>query len=60
MNNNAMTKKSKMIIKTATGKARMGFRKTDGYIMSDERYYAELEKAGYKVEFTKSGVIISK
>lgn len=61
MNSNALKKKSSIKIeKTATGKCKCGFRKTDGYIMPEDEYYAELKKNGYKVEFTSKGVFISK
>lgn len=61
MNDNALTKKSTIKIKkTYTGKANAGFRKTDGVIMPQDKYYAELLKNGYTIEFTKYGVLISK
>lgn len=61
MNKNALKNKSTIDLKkTATGKANAGFRKTDGYTMPKEEYYAELKKNGYKVEFTPNGVMISK
>lgn len=60
MNNNAMTKKSTIKIKeTATGKANVGFRRTDGVIMSGEKYFAELKKNGYTIEQTENGIIIT-
>lgn len=60
MNKNALKGESTIEInETATGKARVGFRKTDGVPMSREEYYRELEKNGYKVEKTKNGVFIS-
>lgn len=63
MNKNALKGKSTIEVKeTKTGGLpdSIGFAKTDGWIMSKEEYYAELKKNGYKVEFTKNGVIISK
>lgn len=60
MNENALKGTSTIEIKeTATGKARIGFRKTDGVQMDKEEYYRELEANGYKVERTKFGVFIS-
>lgn len=61
MNSNALKKKSSIKIeKTATGKCRCGFRKTDGYIMSQEERYAELRRNGYTIEVTDKGVFVSK
>lgn len=61
MNSNALKKKSSIKIeKTATGKCRCGFRKTDGYIMPQEERYAELRRNGYTIEVTDKGVFISK
>jgi len=63
MNKNALTKKSTIKIeKTATGKTGrgVGFKKTDGVVMDKEEYYNELRKNGFKIEFTKNGVIISR
>lgn len=60
MNENALKGTSTIEIKeTATGKARVGFRKTDGVQMDKEEYYRQLEANGYKVERTKNGVFIS-
>lgn len=60
MNPNALKNKSNFNLKkTATGKANVGFRKTDGVITSNEEYYAELKKNGYKIEFTPNGVLIT-
>ena len=56
---NKFSRKSSVVIrKTETGKATCGFRRTDGYVLSD--YHAQLVKNGYKVEYTKQGIIISK
>lgn len=61
MNLNAMTQESTIVIhETCTGKARAGFRKTDGCIKSDADYYAAVRKNGYRVKFTANGVIIYK
>jgi hypothetical protein len=63
MNKNALKGKSTIVVKeTKTGKIpdSVGFARTDGYIMSNEEYYRELKKNGYKVEFTDKGVFISK
>jgi hypothetical protein len=60
MNPNAFNQKRNAKIKTETGKARCGFRKTDGVIMPQEVYLAELKKNGYKIEKTKNGILISK
>ena len=60
MNDNALTKKSTIKLKTSTGKCRCGFRKADGYIMPKAEYYAELKRNGYRVEFTKNGVFVSR
>jgi hypothetical protein len=60
MNENALTKKSTIKIpKTATGKARAGFRKTDGVIMPQAEYHNQLRANGYEVKQTKYGIIIS-
>lgn len=58
MNKNAMTNRSTIKLKTATGKSRCGFRKSDGYILSD--YHAELVRNGFKVQFTSQGIIVTK
>jgi hypothetical protein len=64
MNDNALKKKSSIKIKETYCGAlpkNVGFpRGMDGYIMPKEEYYAELKKNGYKVEFTKHGIFISK
>lgn len=59
MNNNSFSRKSSILIKkTSSGKAKCGFNRTDGYVISD--YHAQLVKNGYKVEYTTKGIIISK
>ena len=60
MNPNALNQKRNEKTKTATGKAKCGFRKTDGVIMPQDVYFAELKKNGYKIEKTKNGILISK
>lgn len=63
MNGNALKGKSTIKVKeTKTGGLHdgIGFSRTDGWIMSQDEHYAELEKNGYKVERTKLGVIITK
>lgn len=63
MNGNALKGTSTIQVKeTFTGGLHdgIGFAKTDGYIMSQDEHYAELEKNGYKVEKTNHGVIITK
>lgn len=63
MNGNALKGKSTIEVKeTKTGGLpdSIGFSRTDGWIMSQKEYYAELKKNGYKVERTKHGVIITK
>jgi hypothetical protein len=62
MNDNALTKKSTIIIKeTYCGKIpqSMGFKKTDGVIQDKEKYYKQLQKQGFIVERTKYGVFIT-
>ena len=60
MNQSALKGKSSIkISKTQTGKAHAGFRHTDGVIMPDQEYYAELVRNGYLIEKTKHGVIIT-
>jgi hypothetical protein len=63
MNGNALKGKSTIKVKkTMTGGLHdgIGFSRTDGWIMSQDEHYAELEKNGYKVEKTSHGVIITK
>lgn len=61
MNSQALNQDSSIqISETATGKAKCGFRTADGVRMEDKEYFEELEKNGYKIEFTPNGVVISK
>lgn len=63
MNGNALKGKSTIEVKeTKCGGLHdgIGFSRTDGWIMSQDEHYAELERNGYKVERTNHGVIITK